>query len=208
MKKAPPLNAAAQKALTYIRNRIVHTGRGPSVRELTAELGFRSPRSGALVLERLMAAGLVARKPNGNLQLLRTPLEARDRAQTVAVPLVGSASCGAPMLAAENIEAFVPVSTALASLAHRYFLLRARGDSMTEAGIPDGSLVLVRQQPAAKNGDVVVALIDDEATIKEYHRGGNVVTLQPRSRNPKHRPIILTSNFLVQGVVVATIPGM
>lgn len=208
MKKQPQLSASDRKALAFIRNLIVHTGKGPSVRELATELGFKSPRSGALVLERLTAAGFVKRRADGELQLLRSLAPARDHAQTIEVPLVGSAPCGAPMLATENVEALVPVSIALARPAHRYFLLRAMGDSMTEAGIEDGSLVLVRQQPTAENGDVVVALIDDEATIKEYRRTGDVVTLLPRSRNPKHRPIILTQDFLVQGVVVSTIPDL
>lgn len=206
-KKSPRLSPTDTRALVFIRNLIVHKGRGPSVRELAAELGFRSPRSGALVLERLAAAGFVGRKADGELQLLRSPPGTRDRAQTVRVPLVGSAPCGAPMLATQNIEGWIPVSEELARPPHRYFLLRAVGDSMTESGIPDGSLVLVRQQPTAENGDVVVALIDDEATIKEFRRSGDVVTLLPRSRARKHRPIILSREFLVQGVAVATIPA-
>lgn len=84
-------------------------------------------------------------------------------------------------------------------------ILRAVGDSLTEAGIPDGSFVLVRQQSSARNGQVVVALVDDEATIKEFRRTGDVVTLVPRSSNLRHKSIVVTRDFLVQGVIVATI---
>jgi repressor LexA len=79
---------------------------------------------------------------------------------------------------------------------------------MDLAGIRDGDLVLVRQQPVAENGQKVVALIDDEATLKEFRRKQQVVALMPRSRNKDHKPILLSSDFQVQGVVVATIPNL
>src|SRR3989338_5727893 len=209
MSKIPHRSTASGReleALHFIRNQLVHVGRAPSVREVATALGYRSPRSAAIVLERLAAAGFVARRPNGELQLLRTPPAATDHARTVEVPLVGSAPCGAPLLATENIEAMVPVSEQLARPPHRYFLLRANGDSMDKAGIEDGNLVLVRQQPAAQPGDVVVALIDDETTIKEFRPGTGAVALVQRSRNQRHKPILLTRDFLVQGVVVASLP--
>jgi repressor LexA len=131
-----------------------------------------------------------------------------DNARTIEIPLVGSVACGAPLLAEENIEAHIPISTALAKPGGRYFILRAMGDSMNAAGIEDGSLVLVRQQPHAKNGDRVVALIDDEATVKEFRREKNLVVLQPKSRNRAHKPIVLTDDFIIQGVVVASIPNL
>ena len=79
---------------------------------------------------------------------------------------------------------------------------------MDEAGINEGNLVLVRQQSTADEGDNVVALIDDEATIKEFHRTGNMIVLKPKSSNKEHTPIILTNDFQIQGVVVATIPNL
>ena len=75
---------------------------------------------------------------------------------------------------------------------------------MTEAGIKNGDFVLVKQQPTAENGNIVAALIDDEATLKEFHRSDDAVILKPRSRNKKHQPIILRGDFQVQGVVAAT----
>lgn len=79
---------------------------------------------------------------------------------------------------------------------------------MTEAGIADGALVLVRQQPTANNGDIVVALVDDEATIKELRRSDDAVVLMPKSKNGLHKPIVLRRDFLVQGVVTATLPDL
>ena len=76
---------------------------------------------------------------------------------------------------------------------------------MDDAGINDGDLVLIRQQQIAKNGDKVVALIDDEATIKEFQNNGNMIVLKPRSKNSKHQPIVLTTDFRIQGVVETVI---
>jgi repressor LexA len=200
------LKPIERKALTVIRNRIAHVGAAPSVRELAAALGFSSPRSSADVIDRLIELGFLKRKEDRSLQLLRMPKEEIDRESTVEIPLVGSAPCGALLLAEENVQCMIPVSTRLARPRQRYFLLRAVGDSMTEAGIGDGSLVLVRQQPSAEIGDVVVALVDDEATIKELRRSADTVVLMPRSRNKAHKPIVLHRDFRVQGVVVATLP--
>jgi len=131
-----------------------------------------------------------------------------ENTQTVDVPVVGKISCGAPVLAEENIEDTIPVSTKLAYPPYKYYLLKAKGDSMNLAGINDGDLVLVRQQNTARIGDKVVALIDGEATIKEFSISNDAVVLKPRSSNKEHKPIILTRDFMIQGVVVSTIPGI
>lgn len=203
------LKANERKALAFVQRRFVQRGSGPSVRDLMAELNFTSPRSAAVIIGRLIELGyLTRRKSDRSLQLLRMPEMSRDRESTVSVPLVGSAACGTPLLAEENIQALIPVSVELARPNHRYFLLRAAGDSMTEAGIADGALVLVRQQPTANNGDIVVALVDDEATIKELRRSDDAVVLMPKSKNGLHKPIVLRRDFLVQGVVTATLPDL
>ena len=149
----------------------------------------------------------IARVGRQKLVLRRDLEEAEDQAQTVEVPLVGTAACGMPLLAEENLEGYLPVSTGLARLPHKYFLLRVVGDSMNLTGIEDGDLVLVRQQPTAENGDRVVALVDGEATVKELYRTEQAVILKPRSKSKRHKPIILTSDFLIQGVVIATVKG-
>lgn len=185
----------------------MHKGRSPSVRELMDALKYKSPRSAALVINRLIERGMLRRRSDGELQLIQTKLEGMGGAQTVDVPLVGSVPCGSPVLAEENIEAFFKVTTTLARPPHRYFLLRAKGDSMNKKGIKEGDLILVRQQATAKNGEVVIALVDGEATIKEFRKSSNMVILQPRATNPAHKPIVLTDNAAIQGVVMTTIPS-
>lgn len=194
------------EAIREIRNSLMHVGRIPSMRELMSSLGYRSPRSASLIVDKLVKKGALRRKEDGNLQFVKSLGDDTTRAQTVDVPLVGIVACGAPILAEENIQARIPVSTKLARPPHRYFLLKAQGDSMDQKGINDGDLVLVRQQTVAKNGDTVVALIDDEATIKEFRIGKETYVLRPRSTNKKHQPIVLTKDFQVQGVVVTAIP--
>jgi repressor LexA len=195
------------QALRHLRNEIVHNGHSPSVRELAAILGYKSPRTAFLVLGRLIERGWVRRNADGELQMRKNLPNAEDNARTVEVPVLGSVACGTPIFAEENIEAYIPVSTSLAKPGSRYFFLRAAGDSMDEAGINDGDLVLVRQQPQAENGERVVALIDDEATVKEFYREKEVVVLKPRSKNKKHKPILVTDNFIIQGVVASVLPA-
>ncbi len=194
-----------KKAFLFIRNRIVHEGKSPTLQEINEVTGGKSPRSAVLVTNRLIDAGLV-RKFGRKLKLAdsRSPSEAS--VSTVRIPLVGSVACGAPLLAQENIEAFIPVSTALATKGSKYFLLRAHGDSMDGAGIEDGNILLVRQQDTADNGQKVVALIDDEATVKLFERTDSAIILRPKSTNKKHMPIILTDNCKIQGTVVAVLP--
>ena len=192
------------EAIREIRNSLMHVGRIPSMRQLMTSLGYQSPRSASLIVDKLIKKGVLRRKKDGGLQFIKSLGDDTTRAQTVDVPLVGMVSCGAPMLAEENIQAKIPVSTKLAKPPYHYFLLKAKGDSMDQKGIEDGDLVLVRQQTIAKDGDTVVALIDDEATIKEFHIGGETFVLKPRSKNKQHQPIVLTKDFQIQGVVVTT----
>lgn len=189
------------EALKIIRNHVVHGGKSPSVRTLMEKLGYKSPRAAAYIIEKLEVKGFIARLKRGQITIKKDLAESDSHAQTVNVPLVGSAPCGTPVFAEENVEGLFPVSARLARRPHRYFLLRATGDSMTEKGIQNGNLVLVRQQPSASNGDIVVALVDGQATIKEFHRTPSAIILKPRSKNPKHKPIILTEDFQVLGII-------
>ena len=194
------------EAIREIRNSIMHVGRIPSIRELMSSLGYRSPRSASLIVNKLIKMGVLRRKDDGNLQFVKSLGDDNTRAQTVDVPLVGVVACGVPILAEENIQAKIPVSTKLARPPHRYFLLKAKGDSMNQKGIANGDFVLVRQEVTANNGDTVVALIDNEATVKEFYEAGETVILKPRSKNKQHQPIVLTKDFQIQGVVVTVIP--
>ncbi|MBA4321086.1 MAG: repressor LexA [Flavobacterium sp.] len=195
-------------AIRYIRNWLMHKGKTPSVRELMTALGYKSPRSAALIIEELTQKGILGKRSNGELQLIKDIDADSVHAHTVDTPLIGMVTCGMPILAQENIEGYIPVSVSLAKPGFKYFLLRAKGDSMNKAGINDGDLILVRQQSTAQNGDIVVALIDDKATVKEFQHNKNCIVLMPRSSNKNHKPIILNENFQVQGVAVTTIPNL
>jgi repressor LexA len=195
-------------ALRVMRDFLMKNGRMPSVRELMKEMDYKSPRSAAVILQNLIDKNILGKKDDGSIQFIQyefTESETESE-QTVKIPLLGTIACGLPILAEENIEAMIAVSTKLAKPADKYFLLQAKGDSMNEKGINDGDLVLVKQQNSADSGDIVIALIDDEATIKELRVNEDNVILLPRSSNKTHTPIILSRNFIIQGVVVSTIP--
>lgn len=195
-----------KKAYALVRNRLIHGLAAPTLREINEVIGKSSPRSAVLALERLERAGLIKR---AGRKIRLTSLSMADNASisTVDVPLVGSIAAGAPLLSEENLEAMIPVSTALARPRSNYFLLRVTGDSMNQAGINDGDIVLVRQQSVADDGQKVVALINDEATVKILDRKNGIVILRPKSSNPVHKPIVLTDNCIIQGVVVSVLPS-
>jgi repressor LexA len=165
-------------------------------------VGYSSPRSAALLIDELVAAGYLAKRVGGRIQLLDVD---DGSATTVNVPIVGSAPCGAPLLAEENIEARVRVDSRLARTPYKYFIVRAAGDSMNQRGIEDRNLVLVRSTNDAHDGDRVVALVDGEVTIKVLRRRRDVAVLEPSSSNSAHRSIYATTNLEVQGVVVAVL---
>lgn len=204
-------NSVSNKELTALRvmrDFLMKHGKMPSVRELMKEMDYKSPRSAAVILEHLIDKEILAKKEDGSIRFIKYEFETNEvtSEQTVKIPLLGSVACGLPILAEENIEAMIAVSTKIANPNNKYFLLQAKGDSMNEKGINDGDLVLVKQQNTADNGDMVVALIDDEATIKELRINDDHVVLIPRSSNNTHTPIILSRDFIVQGVVVSAIP--
>ena len=193
------------KGYAFIRNQVVHTGVTPSLREIGRAVGYSSPRSVQLMLGRLQKRGLV-RYSDGVIKLSprKTPVMGE---RTVEVPLVGSVACGLPSLAEQDPEALIELSTRIARPGHTYFLLRAQGTSMNKSDIDDGDLVLVRQQSIADENEKVVALINDDATIKHFHRERDVIVLKPNSTDKRHKPIVVSEEFIIQGVVVATLPA-
>jgi len=190
--------------LKFIRNMFINSGIGPSLREINEVTGGKSPRSASIILDRLEKDGFIKRE---NGKIFSIAFEKPNSVSTINIPLVGAVPCGAPMLAEQNIETYIPVSTALAKKGSNYFLLRATGDSMNLAGINDKDILLVRQQETADNGEKVIALIDEEATVKVLEKKDDVVILRPRSSNSSHKPIVLTNNCKIQGVVVAVLPS-
>ncbi len=198
------INKKDLQGYAFLRGQILSTGVTPSLREIGRIVGYASPRSVQLMLERLKKRGLLSYS-NGVIKL--APNTASPMAeQTVEVPLVGSVACGLPSLAEQDFEAMIDVSTRFAKSGHSYFLLRAVGTSMNKSGINDGDLVLVRQQPVAEDGERVVALINNDATIKRFYHENGAIVLKPNSTDPTHKPIVLSDEFVIQGVVVATLP--
>jgi repressor LexA len=195
-------------AIRSLRSFLSLNGRMPSVRELMRYMGYKFPRSVSVLFAQLIKKGILKRKSDGKVIFVSGDDKLEINAQTTAVPLLGSVPCGTPNFAEENIEAFYPVSIKLARPPYKYFLLRARGDSMDQKDIKDKDTVLVRQQRTAIEGDAVVALVDGESTIKEFHKTAGAIILKPRSNNELHKAIILTKDFQVQGVVITVIKGL
>ena len=156
------------------------------------------------MLQRLANQGLL-RYVDGVIKLSARNIPAPE--QTISIPLVGSVACGLPSLAEQEPETLVEVSTRIARPGHTYFLLRATGNSMNKSGINNDDLILVRQQPTADEGEKVVALINDDATVKLFHREGDMIILRPNSTDKKNKPIVLSEEFLIQGVVQAVLPS-
>lgn len=201
-----------KRVYSLIRNRLIHGLESPKLREINEILGRSSPRSAVLALMRLEEAGLIRRMEGNKIHLTTISLQLDLSISTVEVPLVGSITAGNPILAEQDITAYIPIATAIAKSGSKYFLLRVVGDSMNEAivkgeKIEEGCLLLVQQQSTAENGQIIVALINDEATVKVFERKNQFVFLKPRSTNPIHKPIVLSENCLIQGVIVAVLPA-
>ena len=197
------LKLKEKQALSFIRMKHRDTWLIPTMRELQDELWYASPRSIQIIFERLIDEGYME-KVEGKLSLKKKQWIWDF---TVDIPLLWTVACGAPIFAEENIEAKIPVSVHIAQAPYKYFFLRAKGDSMNQKDIHDGDLILIREQHTANDNDIVVALIDDEATIKEFKHLWDSIALIPHSDNPKHKPIILQEDFLIQWLFVKAFPS-
>ncbi len=169
----------------FVRERIL-AGMPPTVREVQAQFGFSSVASARQHLDNLTDAGKLV-KEKGISRGFRLPEQKNGRPPTRHVPIMGHIQAGQPILAVEDIEGTIPIAEN--GLHENVFALRVRGDSMKDAGILAGDLVIVRPQPDANSGDIVAALIGDEATIKRLHKNRNHIELQPA--NPNYSPIVL-----------------
>ncbi|PIV90776.1 repressor LexA [Candidatus Gracilibacteria bacterium CG17_big_fil_post_rev_8_21_14_2_50_48_13] len=191
-----------KEALIAIQRHLRKYGTSPSLRDLQKTMGYQSPRSAFLLVNTLLEEGLIEKDDEGNYKIVIPVEDSQEVAETISVPVLGSIACGNPIFAEENVVDSYPVSKRLLTGNHSYFFLRAEGDSMNQKGIESGDLVLVRQQNYAQSGDIVVALIDENATLKEYQQNTGAIMLIPHSDNPEHKPIFVEEGFLVQGVVV------
>lgn len=193
-----PLTKSQQKVYDYIvecssNNRI------PSVREICDATGFSSTSTVAHHLKSLEELGYIEREEG-----LNRCIRIKNDTPTARVPLVGRVTAGVPILAVEEIESYIPVSKDLAR-GKDLFALRVMGDSMFNAGIYDGDIIVINRTPTADNGDIVVAMVDDEisgeatATVKRFFKEDGHIRLQPE--NDAYEPIIVESAVLLGKVV-------
>lgn len=195
-----PLTKRQRQVLTYIERYIEDRGYPPTMREIGHQMGIRSTNGVNDHLKALSRKGYIVREDlkSRTLRPLVTSSKVRD------IPLVGRVAAGLPVLAVENLEDTLRVDRSLVGDAEGVFALRVTGESMILDGILDGDIVFVRQQENAKSGDIVVALVDDEATVKRFYPERDGVRLQPA--NDAMAPIVISPGSGVDlrllGVVV------
>ena len=184
------LTAKQQQIYDYIQDFTAQHGYPPSVREIGAALGLKSPSTVHFHIKGLEEAGVLI-KAEGKTRAItlagtpRSPVAEEQDPRTNQIPVVGSVAAGAPILAQECIEEYLTFDTQ--GLEGEYFALRVRGESMLNAGILPGDLVVVHRQQEARNGEIVVALFEDEATVKTLRRKDGHVWLMPA--NDAYQPI-------------------
>lgn len=204
------LTKRQQQILDYIRKCIEVKHYPPSVREIGQAIGLSSPSTVHAHLNALEAKGFIKRdgaksrsmvvtgtKPQLPKNPISTVEDGNESHSLVQLPLVGRVAAGTPILAEQNIEEEIPLPTSLFG-DRNSFLLSVHGDSMIDAGIFDGDTLLVREQSTANNGDIVVAMIDDGATVKSYYKEKDCIRLQPH--NEAMEPIY-TQDAQILGVV-------
>ena len=192
-----PLTDKERAILEFVISATRLNGYPPSVRDICAETGIKSTR--------LEEKGYLE-KEDGKSRSIRTKADPAER-NSIRVPLLGDVAAGLPILAAEDLSGeeyidFTPSGGSASSFGGRLFALRIRGTSMVEAGILDGDIVVVERTPVADDGDIVVALIGDEATVKTFYREKDRFRLQPENRTMEP---IYTTELSVLGKVVADI---
>ena len=186
--------------LEYIKSQILNKGYPPSVRDICEAVQLKSTSSVHSHLETLERNGYIRRDPtkpraieivDDNFNLTRREL--------VNVPVVGRVAAGEPILAVENVENYFPIPAEFMPNSQT-FMLNVKGESMINAGILDGDQILVQQQSTAENGDIVVALIDDSATVKTFYKEDGYYRLQPE--NDTMEPIIVKDDLKILGKVI------
>ncbi len=191
---AMQINDTQRKIYEFLVERSTD-GVPPSVREIGAAVGLRSTSSVQSNLDALEAAGYIQRDP-----LLKRSIRIMGQADNVTqVPILGTVTAGAPILAVEQIEGYFPY-TGTVSRDKPLFALHVRGESMIQAGILDGDLVIAEKTPFARNGEIVIAMVDDEATCKTFYKENGYFRLQPE--NDTYEPIIV-DDCSILGKVVA-----
>ena len=193
------LTAGQSRVLTFIREHIARTGYPPTRVDIARALGFRSPNAAEEHLRALERKGAIEMTP-GRSRGLRLP-------EPEGLPIVGRVAAGQPILAAEHIEEHCAIAANFFRPAADY-LLRVRGESMRDAGILDGDLLAVQRTPEARNGEIIVARIDDEVTVKRLQRGKSGQRLTLIAENPDFPPIeidLAIQTFAIEGRAVGVL---
>lgn len=181
------------KVLDFIKDFQKKEGRSPSFRQIAKGCSFPSLATAQKYVAILQSRGMIEKNSLGKINIPRN----LSKGKTVIAPLVGTIACGTPILAEENIEETFQLPTAIFGNA-KSMLLRASGDSMTGVGINDGDLIVAEICDTADEGDIVVALLEDSATVKTLHKKNGHIYLHPE--NPKYKDI-LADNVIIQGIV-------
>lgn len=203
-----PLEPKEQAVLEYIKENIRKNGYSPSIRDICTALNIKSTSTVHTCLDRLEKKGYI-QKENGKSRTLRVEgvshmdySDSEEKRENL-IPILGRVTAGQPILAVENYEGYIHFPTGVSTVPENdLFALRVTGTSMIEAGILDGDIVIVEKTPTAENGDIVVALIDDEATVKTFYKEDGHFRLQPE--NKTMLPIIVT-RLMILGKVVTNI---
>lgn len=189
-----------KQILEYINDTIRNEGYSPTVRDIQNALNIKSTSTVHSYLCRLQEKGMI-KKDQGKSRSLRTNELSSDNRRTARVPLLGHVKAGMPILALENYEGYIDYPLMNRSYgANELFALKVEGESMIEAGILDGDVIIVKKESTAKNGDIVVALVDDGATVKTFYKENGHFRLQPE--NSSLEPIIV-DEVLILGRVIA-----
>jgi repressor LexA len=204
-----PLTKRQKEVLVFISEHIESIGFPPTRNELSRHFGFRSPNAAESHLRALEHKGVIrieAGRSRGIIltALSRSNLPLSDSART-PLPLIGRVAAGSPILAQQNIEHEYRVDASLFS-SRPHYLLRVEGNSMRDAGILDGDLLAVHRTPEARNGQIVVARLDDEVTVKRFKRSGHRVSLLPE--NPEFQPIqvdLRRQELVIEGLGVGIV---
>lgn len=183
------ISAKQQEILEYIKDEILHKGYPPAVREICQAVNLKSTSSVHSHLETLEKNGYIRRDPTKPraIEIMDDTFNL-NRREMVNVPILGNVAAGEPLFAEENIEDYFPIPAEMVPNSE-VFMLHVRGESMINVGILDGDNVLVQQQSTAKDGEMVVALVEDSATVKTFYKEDGYIRLQPE--NDAMEPIIV-----------------
>ncbi|MSS14791.1 transcriptional repressor LexA [Porcincola intestinalis] len=195
-----------QEILDYLKSEIVRRGYPPTVREICDAVHLKSTSSVHSHLESLEKNGYIRRDPAKPraIEIVDDAFNVTRR-EVASIPLVGQVAAGVPILAAQNIESYFPLPADYIPQ-NPAFMLRVKGTSMINAGINNGDLLLVEEQKTARNGDIVVAMIDDSATVKRFYKEKGYIRLQPE--NDSMDPIIVKDHLQIIGKVFGVLRFM